>query len=90
MIIKFTEQVELEVVNTFDEETEEVDSDTEVFKAGEEVEVDITDYKKGYVDMQFGDGSVAFSVPLCWEVIKFDSAEEEKEFLAAERTCCEP
>lgn len=64
MKIKFLKDIELTVVDGFDEATDNITSETiESFKAGETVEVDILERKvKSYVDLQFEDGSVAFGI----------------------------
>lgn len=66
MKIKWLYDIELEVVTDFNEETEETTTETAVFKKGEDCVVDIvgavrTD-QQNTVDLQFGDGSVAYAV----------------------------
>lgn len=74
-MIKFKADTELEVVTDFDEKTDTITgSETETFKAGEPVDADIIDDReeKGeqFVDLQFGDGSVAFGVQRsCFDIV---------------------
>jgi len=78
MKIKFKEDCELEVVETYDEVLDEVDSSMETFKAGEIVEIDIfgRDEEANTVDIQFGDGDVALSLSCDWfEEIASDDLE---------------
>lgn len=62
--IEWQKDVELEVVTDFDNEEEKVVSHNEVFRKGERVEVDIlvVNDEEATVDMEFGDGGIAFSV----------------------------
>ena len=65
MIIEFKEDTELEVIHSYDEENDNIgESNLEVFKAGVPVEADITSTSESglFVDLQFGDGSIATSV----------------------------
>ena len=64
MIIKFTKDVELTVIDEFDEASDNIVSESqEVFTEGEEVDVDILETDTdGFVDLQFGDGSLAMGV----------------------------
>jgi len=66
MKIKFKTDIELEVVESYDEANDHAETSNETFKAGEVHEVDLLDSAGDMsvvVDIQFGDGSVAFSVP---------------------------
>jgi hypothetical protein len=63
MVIQWNQDVELELVNDFDEATETWDTSNEIFKKGEEVNVDIFDETEKFGSIQFGSGSVAFNVP---------------------------
>lgn len=63
MIIKLKEAIEIEVVESYDDETEEVVSCGETFEAGEELDVDIFNDHSDTVDVQFGDGSVTYNLP---------------------------
>ena len=85
MKIKFKETAELELVVNFDEKTETGQFETETFKAGDIEEVDTVsiNFDLGTVDIQFGDGSVAFGVPRhLFEVIESDNSPfaESEEF----------
>jgi hypothetical protein len=62
MLIQFKVDTELEVVESYDEATEEVDSSNETFKAGSQHDVEIVGDNGEAFDLQFGDGSVAFAV----------------------------
>ena len=74
-MIKFKSDTQLEVVTDFDENTDTITGiETETFKAGEKVDGEIISDReeKGdvFVDIQFGDGSVAFGVQRdCFEVV---------------------
>lgn len=66
-MIKFKFDTQLEVVTDFDEKTDNITGvETETFKAGERVDAEIISDReeKGdvFVDLQFGEGSVAFGV----------------------------
>jgi hypothetical protein len=63
MLIRFKEQTELEVVNSYDEEHDEVDSDNETFQPGVEYDVCLLGGDDDFIDIQFGDGSCAYGVP---------------------------
>ena len=72
-MIKFKKETTLTVVNEYDEENDNiVDENEETFKAGELVDGDICDDDSdGYVNIQFGDGGVAFGVQRkCFTVVK--------------------
>lgn len=64
--IKFKEPAELEVVVNFDEQTETAQTETEVFNPGDTAEADVieTNENFGTATIQFGDGSVAYGVPM--------------------------
>ena len=63
-MIRFNQDATLVVVDYFDEDTETTHEHDEAFVAGEEVDVDIVDIERGYAQLQFGDGSVAYGVPV--------------------------
>ncbi len=64
MKIKFLEKCELSVVEDFNEITEESSVVNQIFNADEEHDVDLSENDdENTADIQFGDGSVAFSVP---------------------------
>jgi hypothetical protein len=65
-MIAFKKDIELTVVTEFDEATDNITGEEkDIFKAGEPVDADILDRgdnTENYVDLQFGDGSMAFGV----------------------------
>lgn len=62
-MIAFKTDIQLPVVENFDEVTEKVVESMEVFKAGELVDAEIVnDPTDEFVDIQYGDGGVSFSV----------------------------
>lgn len=66
--ITFKEDVQLEIVESYDEETDETESSIEGFKAGEVYDVDILNEEENgevgdFVNIQFGDGSCCYGVP---------------------------
>ena len=63
MKIQFTQDVEWEVVEQYDEETQTADSTFELFTEGSVLEVDLIDDYGDNVDIQFGDGSMAYNFP---------------------------
>ena len=69
MRIKFTHATELEVVTDYDGDTERPQTVNEVFSPGDQIEVDVVGCSGAprqsdhSLDLQFGDGSVAFGVP---------------------------
>lgn len=65
MKIRFYEEVELEVVENYDEINEVADTYQETFKKGEEIECDLLGGSGNgdCIDVQFGDGSCAFGIP---------------------------
>lgn len=72
-MIKFKQDTTLQVVEGYDEATDNITEDVEeTFKSGEKVDADIfNDDGTDYVDIQFGDGSVALGVQRDYfEVVK--------------------
>ncbi len=62
-LIEWQNDIELEVITDFDEDTDNMSKEMEVFRKGERVYVDIVkDHDNGEVDMQFGSGGVAYNV----------------------------
>jgi len=63
-MIRFKEEITIVVVTDFDEATENINEEHEViFKAHEPVDADIyREDETDYVDIQFGNGSIALSV----------------------------
>ena len=74
-MISFKTDTQLELVTSFDEKTDTITGEeTETFKAGEPVDADIINEEetKGetFVDLQFGDGSVALGVQRdCFDIL---------------------
>lgn len=62
MLIRWKHDVELNVIKNFDEETETADENSEMFKQNTSSNIDIVEDKGEFVDIQFGDGSMAFNV----------------------------
>jgi hypothetical protein len=73
MKVKVITQIQIEVIESYDEENDFVDSTLEVFSIGEILEFDIFDNSSGVWDIQFGNGSVAYSVnPEWFEVLEYE------------------
>jgi hypothetical protein len=72
MKIKFKQDVELEIVVDFDQETDLPTYETQTFLQGDEAEIDICDAAEPPLarEIQFGDGSVAFVTPEFWSVVE--------------------
>ena len=75
IIIKFNQDTELTVVSGFDEELDNITDETvETFKAGELINAEImdgSDTNSEYVDLEFGDGSIALTVQRSsFEIVK--------------------
>ena len=71
-MITFNQDTELTIVEGFDEETDNITSESvETFKKGEPVDADIVSENGEYVDLQFGGGGgVAFGVQRsCFTVV---------------------
>jgi hypothetical protein len=71
-MITFNTDTELEIVDKFNEETDNIDENhNETFKAGEPVDADIVSEDGEYVDLQFGGGGgIAFGVQRsCFTVV---------------------
>lgn len=63
MLIRWKYDIELNVIKSFDEEIETADENPETFKQNTSSAVDIIEDNGESVDMQFGDGSMAYNVP---------------------------
>lgn len=63
MKIRFTEDVELEVVTNYDEASDKAETTSESFKRGDVVDVDLDREGDVTSSFQFGDGSMAYNVP---------------------------
>lgn len=68
MRIKWNRDVELEIIENYDEEHDRAVTVIEHFKQGEESEIDVFggNPKHEVVDIQFGDGSCALGVSENW------------------------
>ena len=77
MKVKFTSDVELEIIESFEEALDDAESTTEVFKQDTVVDFDVFGYGERMIDgelvedrnllnVQFADGSVAFGVSTEW------------------------
>lgn len=73
----FACDVELSIVESFDGKTEKTNEKIEVFKVGERIEFTLIDFAqkfdggnlmpdKNLLNIQFGDGSMAFGVDKSW------------------------
>jgi len=62
MKAKWLQDVDLNVVESYDEKTDTTVESSEAFKKDEVVEFDIFDDRGDSVNIQFGDGSVAYGV----------------------------
>lgn len=62
--LTFKHDAEIEVVDSYDEKNDVVESHNEKFKAGQKIDVDIINENSTYyVEIQFGDGSAAYDIP---------------------------
>ena len=66
MKYRATDKIEVEVVDAFDEETDAPETSTERFRKSEIVSFDIVSKQKDVMEIQFGNGSVAYGVPVHW------------------------
>lgn len=66
MDIMWLQEVDLTIVTNFDEKNEVADEDTQMVSKGECDDIDILEDKGDTVDIQFGNGSVAFNVKKEW------------------------
>jgi hypothetical protein len=62
MRIKFLQDCELEVVESFDEATDTAETRNEIFKKDEIFEGDVVSETEITIDFQFGDGSVVYGL----------------------------
>lgn len=62
-MLKFNEETTLNIIESFDEENDEISSQsTETFSKDEIIDADIYEYNENTINIQFGDGSVAIGV----------------------------
>ncbi len=66
MKIEWLHDVELSVVESFDEATDTPENSTETFRKGEQVGVDVFEERQDSIDIQFGNGAVAYNVLREW------------------------
>lgn len=77
MKVEFLLDCEIEVIESFDEAMDDAESTTELFHKGDQTEFDILDHPQRFngdefedhptmVNVQFGDGSVAFGLSCEW------------------------
>jgi hypothetical protein len=64
MILTFAKQTSLIVVESYNEPEDRVETVDVDFDESETIEVDILEVREDSVDIQFGDGSVAFAIPI--------------------------
>jgi hypothetical protein len=64
MKIIFLADTELEIVENYNEQDDVVESSQEIFRKGAVHEVDMLYKDEVYMDVQFGDGSCCFGIPL--------------------------
>jgi hypothetical protein len=77
MKIRFNKDVELEVVESYDEELDKTETSDEFFSKGDEVDVDLLSSHPDTVGIQFGDGSCCYGLPKsCFEVLDMDDFEK--------------
>jgi hypothetical protein len=72
MKIKFKTDVTVNVIVSFDEDSETADTEAVKFYQDDETEIDIVDAALPPLarEIQFGDGSVAFVTPNFWNVVE--------------------
>ncbi len=63
MKLKFNQTQQFETIGSFNEETEEMDSDFEIVSENQEIEADIIGQDGGMTDLQLSDGRCIYSVP---------------------------
>ena len=67
----FQQKCELEITVSYDEEADKSEIETEIFQQGEECEVDILNLRSDTVDVQFGDGSCCYVIPVsCVQIVQ--------------------
>lgn len=70
MKIRFTENCEIQVILTINEELDDIENFNESFKICDVVEVDVLEEHAEKIDVQFGDGSVTYGLPKnCFEEV---------------------
>lgn len=61
--IIFKEEIELEIIESYDEDTDEQEGYFSTFKAGTICDVDIIIENEDSIDIQFGNGDCSFGIP---------------------------
>lgn len=62
MIIMWNQETTLSITSEYDEETDTAEQESVTFQKWEKCDVDVVDERGEFIDMQFGDGSMAFNV----------------------------
>jgi hypothetical protein len=62
MIIQWLQETTLSVTSDYDEETDTANDESVTFNKWEKSDVDVVDDRENHVDIQFGNGSMAFNV----------------------------
>ena len=64
--VRWLQDVELEVVNSYDEETDTTDTEDQIFRKDEITEFDVFDVREDTqtINVQFGNGSVVYGLPV--------------------------
>ena len=62
MNIRWNQVVTLSIISDYDEEMDTADEDSETFLKDSCCDIDIVEERGEFVDMQFGNGSMAFNV----------------------------
>lgn len=85
MKIQFNQDIEAEVVTSFDEETDEIETEDVLFKKDAIHEADVCDVKGDKVDLQFGNGSMWFGAPLsCFTIVEGQAELDNMKKMVAE------
>lgn len=81
-MIRFKEPAELELITSYDEQTETAQCKSEVFNTGDVADAEVLETNENFrtCTIQFGDGSMAYGVPMSiFEVVeKEDLVSKEK------------
>ncbi len=80
MKIRFKQNYSCNVIESFDEETEQTQGNDENFQEGEMVEGDIFGDHEDSIDFQFGDGSCVYGIPksVFEEIPEIESEKNDK------------
>ncbi len=78
MLIRFLENVELEVVDSYDDENDVAETTDVTFQKNQTALVDVLEVKKDTVDVQFGDGSCCYGLNRsCFKVEQLEYPSEK-------------